>query len=527
MPRNLAYSLVLLTSLVLGSFTSEASPLHIRRTTPAALPDLATRVDPWVLEKVADGPAEFILYLQQQADLRPAAGLQDKTEKGRFVYLTLTRTAQTTQRPLLQLLDQLGATYRPYWIANMIWVRAGRDVLERLALHPAVAHVYANPSVQAQLPAERTQEPDTSQWEPTTLSGIEWNLSKVGADRVWASGFQGQGAVFGGQDTGYDWDHPALKLQYRGWDGESADHNYNWHDAIHENDPLTEPGNPCGFDSFEPCDDHGHGTHTMGTMTGTEGSANQIGMAPQARWIGCRNMEQGWGTPTTYAECYQWFLAPTDLAGNHPDPNQAPHIINNSWSCPPQEGCTDPTALQTVVENVRLAGILTVHAAGNSGPGCGTINTPAAIYDASFTVANSTADDWLATSSSRGPVLVDGSGRVKPDITAPGTNIRSAWLGESYSILNGTSMAAPHVAGLAALLISARPELAGQVDTLEWLITQTAIPLVGPIESCGGIASTTFPNNSSGWGRIDAWRAYLASFPYHYYSPIILLDTAP
>jgi len=132
----------------------------------------------------------------------------------------------------------------------------------------------------------------------------------------------------------------------------TADHNYNWHDAIHENNPHTPPGNLCGFNSLEPCDDHGHGTHTMGTMVGDDGGANQIGMAPGARWIGCRNMEEGWGTPATYAECYQWFIAPTDLNDQNPDPAMAPHVINNSWACPPSEGCTDPNVLLTVVQNV-------------------------------------------------------------------------------------------------------------------------------------------------------------------------------
>lgn len=522
MRRIWGFSLVLLASLALGNLPGTATQPQRGTGHPETIPALADRVDAWVLEQLQEGPAEFILYLRAQADLSPANQLPSKAEKGRFVYAALTQMAEVTQGPVVKVLDQLGVAYRPYWIANMIWVRADQKALENLAVHPAVAHVYTNPLVQAQIPAVPQPEPDASGLDPASLSVIQWNLLKVGADKVWASGIRGQGAVIGGQDTGYDWDHPALKQQYRGWDGLNADHNYNWHDAIHENDNHTPAGNPCGFDSFAPCDDHGHGTHTMGIMVGRDGDANQVGMAPQARWIGCRNMEDGWGTPASYAECYQWFLAPTDLKDHQPDPAKAPHVINNSWSCPPQEGCTDPTLLQTVVENVRLAGILTVQSAGNDGPKCATINTPAAIYDASFTVANSTADDWLAASSSRGPVQVDGSGRLKPDIAAPGTNIRSTWLGNTYIYLNGTSMAGPHVAGLAALLISARPELAGQVDELEQLISQTAVPLAGPVETCGGIPSTVVPNNSYGWGRIDAWGAYLASLPYHYYWPLVL-----
>jgi serine protease AprX len=120
----------------------------------------------------------------------------------------------------------------------------------------------------------------------------------------------GQGVVVGGQDTGYQWDHPAIKSQYRGWDGVEADHAYSWHDAIHE-DLGSLDLNHCGFDSPVPCDDHGHGTHTMGTIVGgADNVGTQIGVAPGARWIGCRNMENGWGTPATYSECYEWFMAP-------------------------------------------------------------------------------------------------------------------------------------------------------------------------------------------------------------------------
>jgi subtilisin family serine protease len=204
--------------------------------------------------------------------------------------------------------------------------------------------------------------------------------------------------VVAGQDTGYDWSHPALKGHYRGWDGSTADHNYNWHDAIHDNFL-----NPCGSDLLEPCDDNGHGTHTMGTIVGDDPSqGNQIGMAPGATWIGCRNMDEGFGTPITYSECYQWFVAPTDLNDENPDPAKAPDVINNSWGCWPDEGCIDPDILQAVVESVRAAGILTVHSAGNAGPHCSTIVDPAAIYEASFTVGSTRENDRMSDFSSRG-----------------------------------------------------------------------------------------------------------------------------
>ncbi|MDT8307836.1 MAG: S8 family serine peptidase, partial [Anaerolineae bacterium] len=263
------------------------------------------QVDRWILDTLADeGEAEFLVFLTSQADLSGAAAIRDKRARGAYVVEQLKTTAGRTQPAVSAALDRLGVAYRPYWIANVIWVRGPASAVEQLAQRGDVARLYANPRLQIDLPA-----PERSALSPQV---VEPSLSHIEAPAVWAMGITGAGVVVAGQDTGYQWDHPALVTQYRGWDGSSADHNYNWHDAIHANINPT-PGNPCGFDAAAPCDDIGHGTHTVGTMVGDDGAANQIGVAPGARWIGCRNMEQGAGTPATYIECFQWFVAPTDL----------------------------------------------------------------------------------------------------------------------------------------------------------------------------------------------------------------------
>ena len=481
---------------------------------PAASAAWQSKVDPWVLSAADREETEFIIFLTEQAGLSAAAGLQTKHEKGAYVYKQLSEVAQKSQKPVLAALDEQSADYRSYWVANLIWVRGDIRLVESLARRTDVAHIYANTAVQSDRPAGPDRpvmslQPAESRNLLSAPGGAEWNITKIGAPEVWAAGFRGHGVVIGGQDTGYDWTHPALKNQYRGWNGSTADHNYNWHDAIQENNPNTSPGNKCGFKSSLPCDDGQHGTHTMGTMLGDDGGNNQVGVAPGAKWIGCRNMEDGWGTPVTYAECYQWFIAPTDLNGENPRPDLAPDIINNSWGCPPAEGCTDPSILLSVVENVRAAGILTVHAAGNSGSACSSVNSPAAIYDASFTVGNTDSNDNISANSSRGPVLIDGSGRIKPDISAPGTGIRSSVTGGGFAELSGTSMAGPHVAGVAALLISTNPSLSGHPDELEKLLNETAVRLTGS-QTCGGVAGESFPNNTFGWGRVDAWAAFQA-----------------
>jgi subtilisin family serine protease len=240
----------------------------------------------------------------------------------------------------------------------------------------------------------------------------------------------------------------------------------------------------------------------MGTIAGDDGAGNQVGMAPGAKWIGCRNMNQGIGTPATYIECFEFFLAPYPVNGTpaQGDPDRAPDVSNNSWGCPASEGCS-PGTLLAAVQAQRAAGILTVVSAGNSGSSCGTVNTPAAIYDESYSVGSHTIANAISSFSSRGPVTVDGSNRLKPDITAPGSNVRSSTRTSttSYGSLSGTSMAGPHVAGAVALLWSAKPALRNDIATTEALFNDTAVHVMD--STCG--SPTSVPNHVWGWGRLD------------------------
>src|SRR5438128_154735 len=400
--------------------------------------NVANKIAPWVVAQTANGQqAEFFIVLADQADLSGAAAVRTKNEKGRFVHDALWNKSQTTQRAILRWLREHGVEHRSFYIVNAILVKGTREIAEALARRPDVARIEGNPQIQNELP-EPASAVETST-KPKTPATIEPGIAYTHAPDVWALGFRGQGITVAGADTGERWTHNALKPHYRGWDGQNADHDYNWHDSIHDG-----VGNPCGNDSPEPCDDQVHGTHTIGTVVGDDGAGNQIGMAPGAKWIGCRNMDQGNGTPARYIECMEFFLAPYPVNGNpnQGDPLKAPDITTNSWVCPPSEGCSVNT-LQAAVEAQAAAGIMMVVAAGNAGSNCSTVQDPPSFYEASYTVgALTTGTDTIASFSSRGPVTIDGSNRIKPDITAPGTNTRSSYntYDNAYASLSGTSM---------------------------------------------------------------------------------------
>ena len=476
------------------------------------------KIAPWVMEHTANGQqSEFIVVLADQADLSPAANLPTKTEKGRFVYQTLLEKAQSTQGPILQLLQDRHVEHQSFYIVNAILVKGDRQLAETLAARPDVARVNGNPLIHNNLP-----QPDSVEQSGGRPATIEPGITYTHAPDVWALGFKGETVVVAGADTGIRWTHNVLKPHYRGWDGVNANHNFNWHDSIHDS-----VGNPCGNDSQQPCDDFGHGSHTVGTMIGDDGAGNQVGMAPGARWIGCRNMDQGNGTPARYIECMEWFLAPYPLncTPNEGDPTKAPDITNNSWGCPASEGCVTGDELRAAVEAQAAAGIQMVVAAGNSGPGCSTVSDPPSFYAASYTVGalvNNT--DTIASFSSRGPVTIDGSNRTKPDITAPGTSVRSAWNGSDsdYATIQGTSMATPHIAGAMALLWSAIPSLQNQIqasrdalDNSTVFISSTACGPAGP------------PNNVYGWGRVDIAAAVGTPAPTPPVSPTPVSSATP
>src|SRR5690606_31839331 len=255
----------------------------------------------------------------------------------------------------------------------------------------------------------------------------------------------------------------------------------------------SDPSNVCGFPSTEPCDNNGHGTHTMGTMVGDDGGDNQLGVAPGAKWIAAKGCEDFFCSTEALLAAGEWILAPTDLNGENPRPDLRPPIVNNSWG-----GGTGDEFYRGVVQAWVAAGIFPAFSIGNDGYyGCGTANSPGD-YPESYAAGAYDINDRIAEFSSKGPSFF---GFIKPNIGAPGVDVRSSVPG-GYDFFNGTSMASPHVAGSVALLWSAAVALEGDVESTRALLDTTAVDQDDV--QCGGEPEN---NNAFGEGKLDVYAA--------------------
>jgi subtilisin family serine protease len=478
-------SLAVIVAVVFGLLGVAAAP----RGVPAASIAYADKIDKEVLQALAssgDGKAAVFAVLSEQADLSAANAIEDWNARGWAVYNALNATAERTQPAVMATLRNFEASgqasaIKSFWIVNLISLHADQSTIQALAAMPQIEHILPHVKLEKPQPVEQEAAMDGPE-------AIEWNVTKIRAPEVWTGyGVTGAGAVAANVDTGVQYNHPALVNQYRGnLGGGTFDHNYNWFNPA----PNATCPNPN-----VPCDDNGHGSHTLGTEIGDDGGANQIGVAPGAQWIaayGC--------CPSNEAllEAQQWMVAPTDLAGNNPDPTKRPHVLNQSWGGP-----GGSQIFEDVIAALRASGVFPTFSAGNSGSGaadgCGRLGAPGDNPSA-FNVGSTTSSDAISSFSSRGPNPF--TGKTGPEVSAPGSGVRSSVPTNGYASYSGTSMASPHVAGAVALLISLEPKLAGQIEQLEELLRKTATPLTSA-QTCGGVPGSQVPNNVFGWGRID------------------------
>ncbi|MGB4595257.1 MAG: Ig-like domain-containing protein [Anaerolineaceae bacterium] len=493
-------SVIIALSLVLAFFspgTVEAKNLE---------PQSIATVEQQVLDEIqSNGSTSFWVDFKSKVDLSKADQL-NWSERGWFVYETLKNTAEASQKQAISVLDGAAVKYKSYWIKNTILVEsAGINVLNSLTSLSGVEAVRGRKTY-------ILYEPDKSEAVlDYGLNAIEPNLTHVNADDAWAAGYDGTGLVVANVDTGVRYTHQALVGQYRGNNGDGTfDHNYNWF-------------NPDSASDVVPRDGNGHGTHTMGTTVGDDGSSNQIGIAPGAEWIACAGCPDGNCTDSALLGCGEWIAAPTNLAGTSPDPTKRPNVVNNSWGDCGQ--AYDPW-YEDVINGWQAAGIYPVFSNGNSSncgysspPGLNTVGNPARSGNVTGVGSSGEQNGLYATHSNWGPTdnldtvnPTDGFNMLKPQVLAPGVSIRSSVPTSDTSYedgWSGTSMSAPHVTGLVALVWQAAPCMVGDYAATENLIEATATDMT--YDDGSTLTPTNFPNFATGWGEIDALAAVTAA----------------
>jgi subtilisin family serine protease len=465
-------------ALAVASLTAGASGASAN-TTP-------TKVEPQLWAELAGGTTSFWVYLNETADLsaapvNTARAPVDRVETTRWVYEQLTSVAESSQAGLRAMLAARGVEHTPFWISNVIHVTGDATLARQLANRADVSHLES-----ASEPYQLIEPVATADGPANSIQAVEWGVANIRADQAWADfGVTGQGITVASIDTGVRFTHTAVVNQYRGnLGGGQFNHNYNWFD-------------PTGICGNSPCDNNNHGTHVTGTMVGDDGGSNQIGVAPGAKWIAAKGCGSSSCAQNHLLAAGQWMVAPTNLSGQAPDPSMAPHVVNNSWG-----GGRGDTWYQATINAWVSAGIFPMFAAGNSGSACNTANSPGDNIPA-YAIGAYDINDNIASFSSRGASGVSSS-VIKPNASAPGVAVRSSTAGSntSYASFNGTSMATPHASGVVALVLSAAPNLVGDVAGIRAVLDTTARDTSNL--QCGGTAAN---NNVFGEGRLDAHEA--------------------
>lgn len=463
-------TLGMLATFVVGAVPALAEPSPV---VPAEADDKFT--DEAMQALTENESADFWIRFADRADLTEAAAIDDWGQRGVAVHDTLREVAAQSQADTIEALEAAGATYTPHWITNAILVTDGTyELAHSVASSPEVLEirqvtVYPQP--------DPVMEPDSTHGP----HAVEWGIQAINADDAWAEfDTTGEGIVVANIDSGVEYTHPALVGHYRGNNGDGTfTHDYNWLDTSAD----------C---KVGPCDTDGHGTHTMGTMVGDDGAGNQVGVAPGASWItanGCSTCSDA-----DLIEAGSWMLAPRPVGGDldSGDPTKRPHVVNNSWG---SRFPSNNPFMEDVIIAWEAAGIFGSWSNGNSGPSCETSGSPGS-RTVTYSAGAFAQDGSIASFSARGPGQ---DGTIKPNIAAPGVSVRSTFPGGGYANGDGTSMAAPHLAGAVALLWSAAPSLVGEVRDTWALLDDTATDVEDL--QCGGTADD---NNVWGEGKLDA-----------------------
>ncbi len=454
-----------------------------------ALAASAGTIQPELQQQMMTTPATDLLpvFILVQGELDTEwidAVTADMTREVRqqFVVEALKERAEISQAPVLSELEMFTSAQvenvKTLWLANAIYCEATHAVIRQMANRSDVTLIERGTYENSGLiePVEVT--------EPASggTDALAWGVAKINADDVWALGYDGSGVIVGIIDTGTDYNHMDL-------------HNNMWHD--------TGAGYHYGWDFYDnddnPMDDYGHGTHCSGTVLGDGSEGTETGVAPGATCMALRINYYSGGE-------YTWIQAMefgTDYGAA---------VL--SMSLGSGQG---NTTLRTAEQNLLTAGVFHSVSAANSGPGSGTIlssgDSPPPWFhpDQSYhggqsavvTVGATNSSDGIASFSSRGPVTcwsdyTDTAPLIDPDVSGPGVDVLSTQWGGGYTTMSGTSMAAPHVAGVAALILDANPSLS--VAKIDSILEVTSLDL-----------GANGKDNTYGAGRINALAAVQAA----------------
>jgi len=403
------------------------------------------------------------LVLEQKADLAALKTQVDAkrlplNERAQLVSQALQLHTKTTQQPVLNQIKahllqhpEAASSIKTLWIRNMIVLNASRDLILLLAQNQAIEAIDLDERWKLspiQLPK---MEPAST---VKSLGGIEPGLEAIGARFMWNLGYTGRNRIAYTLDTGVWPDHPAIRDRF-----------------LYTRYPLAQTWFP--YDLPVPGDkSSSHGSHVTGTMMGLDpATADTIGVAFNANFICSDPVVSNLADLkplTDFIYAFEWAIDPD---GDPSTLNDVPDVINNSWGFdPPADTLVCTSVVADVLTAVELAGIANVFAAGNDGPEASTIGTPNYINTGlvnTFTVGalnGNTPSYPIADFSSHGPSVCGGEGSlaIKPEVSAPGVNVRSSVEDGLYASYSGTSMASPHTAGAVLLLKEAFPMATGE-----------------------------------------------------------------